>query len=527
MSTVLPKFKKGWLGGKSNLPVSSPMGKRWGKNHDGVDFAVSVGTYIEAPFNGTIISACKKTGWGLQLVLRNKINDKITIDVRFAHLSKIESIAEIGKSISAGTKIAKTGGKKGDPNAGNSQGPHLHLEVMLNGKFVNPISFIEENCFSTATKNIIKITSTSQKTENSFNTTTIEEVNTSTSEAQETDVSSITTSETEYNPPRKKVGTANTSERLAPGIWQIVKLIMDSSVRDREIVDSSISMMTGSLKNWFDKVCQQPFVEFCGDTYGDQYFFFVRKPPFDLEGVNRGINYSSLHISDNEIISKNLSWNNQGIYSWYQLIPYAETMGMENVTFYLPAIFFPEYAAVWGSKNLTVQSQYVSLFSREYLNSDSEKKKQENGENIMRNTIADLKYLIDCNAYAPFVRRGTITLNGDRRIKRGMFIILDNDEVFYVDSVSNNLTIREGSYNRTTTLNVSHGMFLQFINGVEVKEFQNEKISYFNIIDYGKDFSLDKLKEGNYNELISNWKVNFNVFSFFLSKYQMIYNMKN
>ena len=103
------------------------------------------------------------------------------------------------------------------------------------------------------------------------------------------------------------------NERLAPGIWQIVKLLMDSSVSNRQIIDSSISMMTGSLKTWFDKVCQEPFVEFSGDTYGDEYFFFVRKPPFDLENINRGLKYK-VEITNDEIVSVNLTWNNQGIY---------------------------------------------------------------------------------------------------------------------------------------------------------------------------------------------------------------------
>ena len=311
------------------------------------------------------------------------------------------------------------------------------------------------------------------------------------------------------------------NERLAPGIWQIVKLLMDSSVSNRQIIDSSISMMTGSLKTWFDKVCQEPFVEFSGDTYGDEYFFFVRKPPFDLENINRGLKYK-VEITNDEIVSVNLTWNNQGIYSWYQLIPYAETMGMENVRMYMPAIFFPEYASVYGSRDLTVMSQYVNLFNRDYANANTEEKKKENGINIMRNLISDLKYMIDANAYAPFTRRGTIVLNGDRRIKRGTFILMPNDEVFYVESVDNSLSIRENSYTRRTTLNVSHGMYLPFINGVDVEESDGtHNYGYFNLIDYGEGFSVDKLSEGNYGDMISKWKVNFNNFTFFLSRKQV------
>ena len=140
----------------------------------------------------------------------------------------------------------------------------------------------------------------------------------------------------------------------------------------------------------------------------------------------------------------------------------------------------------------------------------------------MRNLISDLKYMIDANAYAPFTRRGTIVLNGDRRIKRGTFILMPNNEVFYVESVDNSLSIRENSYTRTTTLNVSHGMYLPFINGVDVKESDGtHNYGYFNLIDYGEGFSVDKLSEGNYEDVISKWKVNFNNFTFFLSRKQV------
>lgn len=509
----LPLFKKGWIGGKTELRITSPMGMRKGRMHQGIDIGVVVGTYIEAPFNGIVVSTSKMSGYGLQLELRCKINESTTYTLRFAHLNKIADGIKAGNQVKVGTKIAYTGGAKGDPNAGSSTGPHLHLEVIFGGKRLNPCYFLTE-------KLIVKGKLAQEEREQNA---AIDE-----QEAQEDNEDNYTdfdiapfvdeSATEEIIKKRKKAQTNN--QRTAPGIWQIVKLLMDSSVKNRQIVDSSISMMTGNLQSWFNKVCQEPLVEFSGDTFGDEYFFFVRKPPFDLEGINKGMEYM-LTIPECEIISENLSWNTQNIYSWYQYIPYAETMGMENITMYMPAIFFPEYASVWGSRDLTVRSQYVSLFNRDYGSESEEKKKKGSGENIMRNCISDLKYIIDCNAYNPFVRSGTITLNGDRRIKRGTFILMPNNEVFYVDAVNNTLSIGENSYSRRTTLTVSHGMFLPFINGVEIND---EKISYFNIIDYGEGFSIDKLKEGNYSELISKWKVNFNVFAFFLRKEQMFYN---
>lgn len=135
-----------------------------------------------------------------------------------------------------------------------------------------------------------------------------------------------------------KVGAVG--ERLAPGIWQITKLLMDSSVSHRHIFDSSIALQTGPLGNFFNKVCQQPLVELSGDTFGDQYYFMVRKPPFDKEGMNKMQDLTSFLIEEQEIISTNIGWTNTGIYSWYQLIPYAEYGGWTKPCYTCPQSSF-------------------------------------------------------------------------------------------------------------------------------------------------------------------------------------------
>ena len=52
---MIPIFKKGWLGNKTSLTISSPMGMRNGRRHNGVDIAVPVNTKILAPTSGQII----------------------------------------------------------------------------------------------------------------------------------------------------------------------------------------------------------------------------------------------------------------------------------------------------------------------------------------------------------------------------------------------------------------------------------------------------------------------------------------
>lgn len=507
---MIPKFIKGWLGGKSSLPISSPMGMREGKMHKGIDVAVPVGTAIQAPHNGRIITRkVQKDGAGLYVVLRIDAENNEYYNLYFMHLK--EASVTVGQDVTAGQQIALSGGDPSDqPNCGNTTGPHLHFEIRKQGTIpVNPLSFLKEKCILTSTGEVIWQGETAVAAQTA-----------SISEYANTDVTAITDfNATERNKKVKKKIVSGAQERLAPGIWQIVKLLMDSSAANRQIFDSSISMQTGPLINFFNKMCQQPLVEFSGDTYGDQYYFMIRKPPYDKEGILKMQELTMISIEDSDIRSTNLSWNTEGIYSWYQMIPFEELAGMNQLNLYVPAIFFPEYAAVWGSKDLTIQNQYVNYYQSGRANTDVDDDKKANGENIVRNAVRDLKYIIESNAYNPFTRKGTITLNGDRRIKRGTLIMMPNGEQFYVDAVSNSYSVGETSVNRSTTLTVSRGMFSKYVNEVKI---DGKMISYFNLIDFGKDFDISKVTSENWKNIVSTWKVNVDVFAFFLKRSQLV-----
>ena len=507
---MIPKFIKGWLGGKSSLPISSPMGMRWGKMHNGIDIAVPVGTAIQAPHNGRIITRkVQKDGAGLYIVLRIDAENNEYYNLHFMHLK--EANVTVGQEVTAGQQIALSGGDPSDqPNAGNTTGPHLHFEIRKQGTVpVNPLSFLKEKCILTSTGKVLW-----------QGETAVADQTSSISEYTNTDVTAVTNpNATERKKKVKKKIVSGAQERLAPGIWQIVKLLMDSSAANRQIFDSSISMQTGPLINFFNKMCQQPLVEFSGDTYGDQYYFMIRKPPYDKEGILKMQELTMINIEDSDIRSTNLSWNTEGIYSWYQMIPFEEFAGMNQLNLYMPAIFFPEYAAVWGSKDLTIQNQYVNYYQSGRANTDVDDDKKANGENIIRNAVRDLKYIIESNAYNPFTRKGTITLNGDRRIKRGTLIMMPNGEQFYVDAVSNSYSVGETSVNRSTTLTVSRGMFSKYVNEVKI---DGKMISYFNLIDFGKDFDISKVTSENWKDIVSTWKVNVDVFAFFLKRSQLV-----
>ena len=259
---------------------------------------------------------------------------------------------------------------------------------------------------------------------------------------------------------------------LAKGIWQIVKVVIDPDLKSRQINDLSLSQFQGSLYNFVQQICQPPFVEFWGDTYGDQYYFIIRVPPFTID-LYRTL--PTVIIEDKDVLADNLDFC-QEQYSWFQLVPSANYIGVEeHLNSYLPAVFFPEYAEIWGSKPLSITSQYISYIKEE-------------GTIQKDKAFEDLKFLVDINSYLPFTRKGTITINGDRRIKKGMRIhYAPTNEYFYVDAVSNNFSVNDGIVDRTTTLTVSRGMVADFVdNTIEDDLTPN----YFNLIKFDKNSKI-------------------------------------
>lgn len=301
------------------------------------------------------------------------------------------------------------------------------------------------------------------------------------------------------------------------GIWQIVKLIIDPSVDSRRIVDGSIGNEHGSLINAIKKVCQEPFVEFMGDTYGDQYYFTVRKYPYDKEGIY-GLLYGRMTTDTNEsrapmvidlegIRSDSLTYGGPA-YSWYILRPKASFPGgAEMALIYLKAVYLREYADVFGSKPYDIPSNYIPF----YPTRDAQFKS--NVGYMIRQGIRDLKYLIESNAYMPFVRSGTITIDGDRRIKKGTLVRLpETNEIYYVSGVSANWNIAKSQIDYTTTLTVERGMVLDHLD------------KYFSIVQMPIDFSVfenDEVSDVELSETImKDWKVDKDIFAFFMRKEQ-------
>jgi murein DD-endopeptidase MepM/ murein hydrolase activator NlpD len=98
------------------------------KMHTGIDFAASRGTPIRAAGDGVLTFAGRKGGYGNYIAIRHN-GDYATA---YAHMHKFARGMRSGKRVKQGQVIGYVG------STGRSTGPHLHYEVMLKGKRLNP-----------------------------------------------------------------------------------------------------------------------------------------------------------------------------------------------------------------------------------------------------------------------------------------------------------------------------------------------------------------------------------------------------
>lgn len=114
--------------------MSSKFGMRrhpilgYNKMHKGVDFAAPLGTPIYAAGDGVLEKVGRNGGYGNYMRIRHTNGLKTA----YAHLHKFAKGMSVGKRVKQGQVIGYIG------STGRSTGPHLHYEVILNGKQVNP-----------------------------------------------------------------------------------------------------------------------------------------------------------------------------------------------------------------------------------------------------------------------------------------------------------------------------------------------------------------------------------------------------
>ena len=121
-------------------PISGVITSRYGHrsspggigstNHKGMDISAKAGTTIRAAATGTVKFAGYKGSLGNLVIIESEKG----IETYYGHCSKI--YVKKGQKVTAGDKIAAVG------QTGAATGPHLHLEIHVNGKVINPQKYL-------------------------------------------------------------------------------------------------------------------------------------------------------------------------------------------------------------------------------------------------------------------------------------------------------------------------------------------------------------------------------------------------
>lgn len=116
---------------RGSYRMTSGFGPRWGRMHNGTDFAGPHGMGIHATADGVVTRAGTLSGYGKVIYIEHAFG----LETRYGHLSSID--VKKGQRVSRGDRIGGMG------NTGRSTGTHLHYEVRVNGDPVNPMKFIK------------------------------------------------------------------------------------------------------------------------------------------------------------------------------------------------------------------------------------------------------------------------------------------------------------------------------------------------------------------------------------------------
>ncbi len=136
---TLPNKKQQLLSKPLNtMKISSKFGIRRHpitgrvKGHTGIDLSAKIGTPVYAAANGYVQRASRYSGYGKYILIKHNTS----VNTAYAHLSKIQ--VKPGQYVQKGQIIGYTG------NSGISTGPHLHYEVIQNGRYINPLTHIKQ-----------------------------------------------------------------------------------------------------------------------------------------------------------------------------------------------------------------------------------------------------------------------------------------------------------------------------------------------------------------------------------------------
>jgi murein DD-endopeptidase MepM/ murein hydrolase activator NlpD len=113
--------------------MTSAFGPRWGGTHNGVDWGAPTGTPVFSWRGGVVTRVSTKGNYGLLVV----VDHGEGIATWYAHNSRI--LVTQGQIVGRREKIALVG------ESGLATGPHLHFEVRINNKPIDPLPFLKQN----------------------------------------------------------------------------------------------------------------------------------------------------------------------------------------------------------------------------------------------------------------------------------------------------------------------------------------------------------------------------------------------
>lgn len=127
---VASRGSTGTLSWPKTGKINSPYGPRSRGFHTGIDIAAKTGDTVKAAAGGKVVTAGWTGSYGYCVV----IDHGNGLKTRYAHLSKIS--CSVGETVLRSEEVGKAG------STGNSTGPHLHFEVIVNGDTKNPLNYL-------------------------------------------------------------------------------------------------------------------------------------------------------------------------------------------------------------------------------------------------------------------------------------------------------------------------------------------------------------------------------------------------
>lgn len=127
LPSIMPT--SGWLTSQFSQGRKHPI-LHITRPHEGIDVAAPMGAVIVAPAAGVVRFVGQVSGYGLVL----EIDHGNGIVTRFAHQSRV--VVREGDRVTRGQHVGNVG------NSGLSTGPHLHYEIHVNGRVVDPLTYV-------------------------------------------------------------------------------------------------------------------------------------------------------------------------------------------------------------------------------------------------------------------------------------------------------------------------------------------------------------------------------------------------